>query len=125
ARSDPGCRFVIPDPVHPVHDLDPLGRAPAGDEGIRERHIGEIDGEGIIDDAVRAGWSRGPNIGTTICVEPCKYLIEPTAQTFWWHRDPDPHWKPAFGLANGMLCGSHEAARRYVKGCGESDRISR
>jgi hypothetical protein len=68
ARSDPGCRFIIPDPVHPVHDLDPLGRTPAGDEGIRERHIAEIDGQRIIDDAARAGWSRGPTIGTTIFV---------------------------------------------------------
>src|SRR5689334_25082683 len=79
ARSDPECRFVIPDPVHPAHDLDFLGRAPAGNEGIRERHIGEIDGQRIVNDAARAGWSRGPTIGTTIRVEPCEYLIETPA----------------------------------------------
>ena len=81
ARSDPGLRFVIPDAVHPVHNLDFLGRAPAGNEGIRERRLGEIDGQRIIHDAARAGWSRGPTIGTTIRVEPCEYLIETTAQS--------------------------------------------
>src|ERR1700748_2740104 len=54
-----------------------------------------------------------------------KYLIEPTAQSFRWHPDPDPNWKPAFGLANGLLWGSHDAARPYMKGCGESDWICR
>ena len=91
ARSDPGCRFVVADPIHPIHNLDLLRRAPTGDECVGERNTGEIERQRIVDDAARAVWGRGPTIGTTVRVEPCEYLIEATAQSFRWHRDPDPH----------------------------------
>src|SRR5271155_3207281 len=42
-RTDPECRLVIPDLIHPIHDLDPLHCAPAGHEGARERFIREAD----------------------------------------------------------------------------------
>src|SRR5438128_9258383 len=81
SRTDPGRRLVIPDPIHTIHDLKPLRRAPAGHEGTRDRHVDEIDGQGIVHDPSCARWGRGPPIGTTICVEPNDDLIEPTAQT--------------------------------------------
>src|ERR1700732_1380056 len=40
-----------------------VGRAPAGDERAGECYIDEVDREGIIYDASRAGWRRGPPIG--------------------------------------------------------------
>jgi GMP synthase (glutamine-hydrolysing) len=45
AEADPGS--------DPIHDLDPLHRAPAGHEGARERFIRETDREGIVDHASR------------------------------------------------------------------------
>ena len=60
-------------------------------------------------------------IGTTIRVEPCEDLIEPTAQSLSRDCYLDANWKPAFGVANGLLWGSHEAGRLYLKGCGDPD----
>src|SRR5215472_12923558 len=68
--TDPGRRFVIADPIHPIHNLDLLCDAPTGHKGCRERYIGEIDGQRIVDDASRAGWGRDPTIGTAVGVEP-------------------------------------------------------
>src|SRR4051794_7237587 len=86
-RSDPRCRFVIPDPIYPIHDFDLLRGAPPGYECAGGHHIGEIYGQCIVNDAARAGWSRNPTMGTTIRVEPCEYLIETTAQPL--RRDCD------------------------------------
>jgi hypothetical protein len=47
-RSDARRRLVIQDAIDPIHDLDPLHRAPAGHEGARERCIRETDRKGII-----------------------------------------------------------------------------
>ena len=52
-RANPRHRFVVADPVHPIHNLDPSHGTPAGHEGCRERYIG-VDGQRIVDDASRA-----------------------------------------------------------------------
>jgi hypothetical protein len=54
AGSDPGRRFVIPDPIDPIHNLDLLRGAPPGYECAGECHIGEIKGQRIVYDASRA-----------------------------------------------------------------------
>ena len=82
ARSNPQCRLVVADPIHSVHDLNPLRCAPAGDEGTRDRHVNEIDGERIVDDTTDARGSDRPCIRATIGIEPSNDLIEPTAQAF-------------------------------------------
>src|SRR5437868_4930666 len=40
--TDPRRRFVISDPIHPIHDLDLLRRAPASHEGIRDCCVEEV-----------------------------------------------------------------------------------
>ncbi len=55
-RSDTWRRLVIADPIHSIEDLDPLGRAPAGHEGARDRRIEEIDSQRVVDDASCARW---------------------------------------------------------------------
>jgi hypothetical protein len=70
-RTDPGRRLVTPDLIHPIHDLNPLHRAPAGHEGARERYIREADRDDIIHYASCARWGHGPSIRPTIGVQPC------------------------------------------------------
>jgi len=105
---------IVPDPIDPIHDLDPLRRAPVGDECTRECHIGEVDRETIVHDAScacatrslaegEARRRRGPPIGTTIGVEPCDDLVEAAAESLRRDCDPDPHRKPALGLPSGLL----------------------
>ena len=111
-RSDARRRLVIPDAIDPIHNLDPLHRAPTGHEGARERYIREADRDGIIHYASCARWGRGPPISPTIGVQPCVHLIEPVAESFGRNADPDPDRKPVFGLPSGLPRGSHKAARR-------------
>jgi len=110
ARTDPGRRFVIPDLIHPIHDLDPMHRAPACHEGAREHCIREANREGIIHHALCTRWGRGPPISTTIGVQPCVHLIEAATESFGRYADPDPDRKP-FGLANCLLRHLHRATR--------------
>src|ERR1700730_2288243 len=56
-RSDPGRWFVIPDSINPVHDLDPLDRAPAGHEGTRDRRVASSRLQGHH--SRRLGYSMG------------------------------------------------------------------
>ena len=127
--TDPRRRLVIPDLIHPIHDLDPLHRAPAGHEGARERCIREADREGIIHHASCARWDRGPPISTTIGVQPCVHLIEAAAESFGRNADPDPDRKPVFGFPSGLLCRLHRATRqkpiRLVVGAASRSRKSR
>ena len=62
--------------------------------------------------ASRARRGRGPPIGTTICVQPCVHLTESVAESFGRNADPDANWKPAFGVASGLLCRLHRATRQ-------------
>ena len=91
SRTDPWRRLVIPDVIHPVHDLDPSHSAPAGHEGARERCIREADRESIN--------FATPSSGMWTCAPPdC-----PSAAR--WPSASVPIAKPAFSKPRREACG--------------------
>ena len=111
-RSDARRRLAIPDAIYPIHNLDPLHRAPTGHEGARERYIREADRESIIHYASCARWGHGPSIRPTTGVQPCVHLIEPVAESFGRNADPDPDGNPEFDILKGLLDRPHGATRQ-------------
>jgi hypothetical protein len=102
-----------------------MADAPAGDEGARDRHVGEMDRECIVQDTAHAGgadkrparaapaWGHRPTIRAGILIEPLLHPIESLAETSIRYGDPDPYRKPAFGIASRLLRRSHAAAVEF------------
>ena len=102
-HPDPWRRLVIPHPEYAVHGLNLSADTPAGHERTRERCIGKVDRNRIIDDASTPRGRNRPAIGTAIGIEPNIHLVEPTTEAPRWNSDPDTHRKPGFGLAGRPL----------------------
>ena|SRR5258707_8710740 len=69
-------RFVVSDAKQTVDRLDPPRSAPSGDERARNRHVGEIDRDGIIDDAPDTARGQRPTIRAGILVEPITLTLQ-------------------------------------------------
>src|SRR5262249_32209996 len=74
---------------HASSRLDFRYHAPPDNKRARERGIGEVDRQGIIQHAARPRRCYGPASRSAILVEPCGYLLVSLAKTVWWTRDPN------------------------------------
>jgi len=54
--------------------------APSRHKRARDRRVGEVDGNYVIDDGTDAARGHCPAIGASILVEPRLHLIEPLAE---------------------------------------------
>jgi hypothetical protein len=55
SRSNPCYRLIIADPKKAIDGLNFLGAAPPGHERARDRRIGEMDRDSIVQDTPHAG----------------------------------------------------------------------
>jgi hypothetical protein len=79
-----------------------MAKTPAGHEDARDRRVGQIDRDRIVLDTAHAARGPRPGIRSGILVEPLMYLVEASTETSIRHGDPDPHRKPALGIASRL-----------------------
>src|SRR5712671_8163574 len=74
--------------------------APSRHERARDRRVGEVDGNSVVDDGANTARGHCPAVRTGILVEPGVHLIEPFTKAANGYRQPDPDRKAALGLGD-------------------------
>jgi len=108
-RSDPLCRLVLSHLKHAPGSLDQTSGTLSGDKSARERGIGEVDRDGVIQNPAHPRERHRPAIGAAVLVEPRGDLSMPPPETVRRYADPDAHRKKSFrvsGLSLIKLTGS-------------------
>ena len=80
-RPDPWLRFILAHLEHTSCRLDLGPDAPAGDKRARERGIGEVDRDGVIQHAARSRRRHRPSVRAAVLVEPGGDLRVPLTET--------------------------------------------
>jgi len=72
--SDAGCRLVFPNSEEAVRRFGAIADAPPRHEGTRNRCIGQMDRDGVVQYASLPARSHCPSVRTSIVVEPVLHL---------------------------------------------------
>ena len=91
-------RLVLPHSEQSIEHFDSMRVAPPGHKSARDLDIREVDGDRIVDDAVKARWRDRPAVRTSILIEPFMDLSEPGSETAIGERQLDPHGETALGF---------------------------
>src|SRR5262249_21294855 len=108
-------RGIVAEGKGALDRFDAVAGTEAGDEGVGEGGILEIEGDCIVEDADEPGGRSPPPIDATSFVEPGMHDPDLPAQPLGRYGDPHPYRKPPFGLLPRLhRCSRHTHLRVHA-----------